>query len=200
MFVYSYFLRSNKHFGIFRTVLRVLLSYINTVAGMTSLLHNFCRDHSRQKSNTSIKKRSPHHQHHIGSPYQHALRRCRARASIIFTFFTCHGARAYLCTILVAICPCPMVPAAKIGKEFICCARAHAAAWYLFFLNSYFFVNSNKFLCSSPKYRYLPLFFFCSYFASSLHLYSDTFFDIFSLASRQMFKKRRCQKVRVLIL
>ena len=32
---------------IFRTVLQVLLSYINTFAEITSLLHTFCRDHSR---------------------------------------------------------------------------------------------------------------------------------------------------------
>ena len=117
MFVYSYFFRASKYFRIVRTVPQVLLSYINTFAEMTSLLHKFCRDHSGQKSNTSIKKRSPHQQHQIGSPYQHVLRRCHARSSIIFTSFTYQRAHSYLqqCTILIAVCPGPMSPPAKKG-------------------------------------------------------------------------------------
>ena len=70
--------------NMFCTVLQVLLYYINTCAGLTSSLRKVCRDHPRRKSNTSIKKRSPHQQHHTGSRNQRALRRCRARASIIF--------------------------------------------------------------------------------------------------------------------
>ena len=89
MFFYSYLFRSNKHFKLFYTVLQVLLDYINTCAGLTSSLRNFCRDHPRRKSNTSIKKRSPHQQHHTGSRNQGALRRCGARASIIFPCFSC---------------------------------------------------------------------------------------------------------------
>ena len=73
----------------FCTVLQVLPNYINACTGMTSSLHTFCRDHPRQKSNTSIKKRSPHQQHHTGSRNQRGLRRCGARASIIFPCFSC---------------------------------------------------------------------------------------------------------------
>ena len=75
--------------NMFCTVLQVLLYYINTCAGLTSSLRKFCRDHPRRKSNTSIKKRSPHQQHHTGSRNQRGLRRCGARASIIFPCFSC---------------------------------------------------------------------------------------------------------------
>ena len=130
MFVYSYFFRSNKRFRIFRNVIQVLLSYINICAGMTSSLHKFCQDHSRRKSNTSIKKRSPHQQHHTGSRNQHALQRCHARASIIFPALTCRGAPAYTYqpTIPIACGPGPLVSPGKTGEEFICRLRARAAA------------------------------------------------------------------------
>ena len=125
---------------------------------MTSSLHKFYRDHYLQKSNTSIKKRSPHQQHHISLLHQHALRRCRGRATIIFTPIprcSCLVQR----TIFIAGWPDPLASPAKSGKEFIWCTRARCHL-ISFFLNSYSCVNSDKFLCSSPTYCYLPLFFF----------------------------------------
>ena len=128
MFVYSYFCRSSKYFRIFCTVLQVLLSYINTYTGMISLLHKFCQDHSRQKSNTSIKKRLPHQQHHIGSPHQHALWRCRARLYHLHCLNMPQRSHLHQRAILIADCPSPPALPSKTGKEFICRARARAAA------------------------------------------------------------------------
>ena len=131
MFVYWYFFRSSKLFRIFCNVLKVVLSCINICAGIKSLLHKFCRDHPRRKSNTSIKKRSPHQQHHIDYQNQHALRRCRAGASIIFaaspastlTTIPTTNTPSLLLAFLVFWCQ----PAKQV-RNFICRLRARAAA------------------------------------------------------------------------
>ena len=60
---------------------------------MTSSLHKCCRDHSRQKSNTSIKKRD-RRTSNITLAHPNSTR-CRAHASIIFTAFQCRGAHTY---------------------------------------------------------------------------------------------------------
>ena len=122
--------------NMFCTVLQVLLYYINTCAGLTSSLRKFCRDHPRRKSNTSIKKRSPHQQHHTGSRNQRGLRRCGARASIIFplVLLPLHLPTNYQHTIVIAGCPGPLVPIGETGKELIC--RSRARCRLMFFHNS----------------------------------------------------------------
>ena len=129
MFFYSYLFRSNKHFRIFRTVLQVLLSYINTYAGITSLLHNSFRDHSRQKINTSIKKRLLHQQHHISSLQQHALK-APPRRSLYHLQCLPMPQRSCLSTPTKhphCLLSYLLAPPAKIDMEFTCCVCAHAA-------------------------------------------------------------------------
>ena len=88
--------------NICRTVLQVLLYYINTCEGLTSSLRNCCRDHHRRKSNTSIKKRSPHQQHHAGS-----LRRSRL-SHLPLLLLPLHLPTNYQHTIVIADCPGPL--------------------------------------------------------------------------------------------
>ena len=152
---------------MFCTVLQVLLYYINTCAGLTSSLRKFCRDHPRRKSNTSIKKRSPHQQHHTGSRNQRGLRRCGARASIIFPCFSC----------LYTYLPTTNTPSSLLAVLVLWCQLAKQVRNYYFvcasalpldiFHNSIpTYVNSNIFLFLSPKYRYHLLFSFSSHFSS----------------------------------
>ena len=74
--------------------------------------------------------------HRLGN--QRALRRCGARASIIFPLVLLPLHLRYLASyqlpthIVIAGCPGPLVPIGETGKEFICRSRARAAAWYFF--------------------------------------------------------------------
>ena len=102
--------RSNKHFRIFCTVIQVLLSYINTHAEMTVLLHTFCREHSWQTCNISIKKINAPEMSHLLTPTAQAeallrARLYRLRCLLMPRRLRLHNGPSSLPTVLVLWCP-----------------------------------------------------------------------------------------------